>query len=201
DEAELSQLLVAPRELTEAGGGQEAVEPALQHLPSTLDELGVVDGEERGIVIVDEDTPGRARPGQRAELGVAHRAPARLVEGAGDASGGEIAGLGAEAQADAVGRLDAGRDAGAVGLRALGLLHAVAGDVGGVVEAGEERPVIRHEHLGLDHAGLRAHEGEALPSRAGETSRLGHYGFPVSAVGYPFWYQPGMPSSRISMFR
>src|SRR5439155_6424944 len=84
------------REVGQAPRGEEGPEAALQHLPPRLDELGVADGEERGIVVVEELARRPSWSGQGAELGITHRALARLVEGAAHPRRREIAGLGAE---------------------------------------------------------------------------------------------------------
>jgi hypothetical protein len=72
-----------------------------------------------------------------------------------------------------------------------------------VIEASQERAVVGGEDLGFSHAVLGAHECECLANRAREEGGAGHYDRRpgVAAVGYPFSRQPGMPSSRITMFR
>ena len=142
---------------------------------ASLDELRVADVEEGGVVVVDHLAACRSRSRERAELGIADRSQACLGERARGSRGREIAGLRAEPQQDPVGRVERDLDADAVGLRALGLLDAVAGDVGGVVEPRQERAIVRGEDLGLSHALLRAHEGQGLPDRAGEQGGGRHY--------------------------
>ena len=125
-------------------------------------------------MVVEERARRPSRSGQGAELGITHRALARLVEGTAHPRRREIAGLGAKPDEHTLRRVEGDLDAHSVHLGALGLLHAVAGNVRRVVEPGQERPVLGHEDLDLAYAGLGPQEGETVTRGARKLGESGH---------------------------
>ena len=155
-------------------------------------------------MVVDELAPRRSGLRERAELGVAH-GPWRAFARARATPACERS-LGSDPKPSRVpsGGVEGDLDPDAVGLRALGLLDAVAGDMGGVVEPRQERCGCRRRRpRPPSRPAAPATKASAVAHRAGELGGAGHYGrrTAVTAVGYFFWCQPGMPSSRITMFR
>src|SRR6059036_861392 len=109
-----------------------------------------------------------SRRGERDELGVDDRGPPRLDQRALGAGRREVARLAAEADPPALRRVEDGLDAEAVRFGRLGLLHAVAGDVRGVVEPGQHGRVRGHEHLGLADVALTRNECQRFLARPGQ---------------------------------
>src|SRR5439155_6113367 len=119
--------------------------------------------------------------GERDEVGVCDRRAAGPLERPLGARRAEVARLAAEADARPVRRREDRPDPETARLGRLRLLHAVARDVRGVVEPGEQGAVGGREDLGLEEAGLAPDVFECPLGSGGQLGGALHEALSVSA--------------------
>ena len=157
------------------GRGEEGAERALHDRPACLDQPLVRDGHQLPGRGMSAKRAGLARgPRQRDEVGIGHRRGPGPGQGPPRSLGPEIAGLASEADPRPLGVIEHHLEPEAVRARGLRLLHAVAGNVGGVAEAGEQ----------MRRWPRRTPRPRARPARRATSSKRG-FGPPAPARSPP----------------
>jgi hypothetical protein len=167
DESQRRQLLPGAGQLCQRVRRGERFQRVVHDLPARVDQRRVGDVHDAAVVVRRIFLPGcdGIGRGQRDEVGVRHGVGAGLVERALDAPEREVPGFAAESDAGRAARrrrrrarsVEDGPDADAEVLRGLGLLDAVAGNLGRIVEPADELPGAGGIDLRFPHV-LRAGE-------------------------------------------